>query len=36
MDRDKCGDIFVTQTGNSSEPIIGWITDNTIMENAKI
>jgi hypothetical protein len=33
---DKCGDVFVTQAGKSSEPIIGWITDDTIMENAKV
>ena len=37
MDKiDKCNDVFVTQSGSPSEPIIGWITDNTIMENAKI
>lgn len=33
---DKCGDVFVTQTGIANEPIIGWITDDIIMDNAKI
>jgi len=32
----KCQDVFVTDTGNSSDPIVGWITDNTILENAKV
>ena len=32
----KCQDVFVTETGNSSDPIVGWITDNTILENAKV
>jgi hypothetical protein len=33
---DKCGDIFVTNTGKRSEPILGWITDNTIIENSRV
>jgi len=37
MDKiDKCGDVFVTKTGNGAEPILGWITDNTIAENSKV
>jgi hypothetical protein len=32
----KCQDVFVTETGDSKEPIIGWVTDNTILENAKL
>lgn len=37
MDKvDRCNDVFVTPTGSPSEPIIGWVTDNTIIENAKI
>ena len=32
----KCQDVFVTETGNSSDPIVGWITDNTLLENAKV
>jgi hypothetical protein len=32
----KCGDVFVTKSGNRSEPILGWITDNTIAENARV
>lgn len=37
MDKiDKCGDVFVTKTGKKDEPILGWITDNTISENAKV
>jgi hypothetical protein len=33
---DKCGDVFVTQSGKSSEPLLGWVTDNTIIENLKL
>ncbi len=32
----KCGDVFVTQTGKATEPIIGWVTDNLIIENATV
>ena len=31
-----CNDVFVTKTGDPKEPIIGWITDNTISENLKV
>jgi hypothetical protein len=31
-----CNDVFVTKTGQKDEPIIGWITDNTIAENLKV
>jgi len=31
-----CNDVFVTQTGQANEPIIGWITNNTIAENSKV
>ena len=31
-----CNDIFVTQSGKSDEPILGWITDNKIAENSKV
>ena len=33
---DKCGDVFVTSTGKKDEPILGWITDNTIIENSRV
>lgn len=33
---DKCSDVFVTQNGTKSEAVVGWITDNTIAENAKV
>jgi hypothetical protein len=32
----KCGDVFVTQTGKPTEPIVGWVTDNLIIENATV
>src|SRR5436309_3043459 len=32
----KCADIFVTNTGKKDEPILGWITDNTIIENSRV
>jgi hypothetical protein len=31
-----CNDVFVTKTGDPKEPILGWITDNTISENLKV
>jgi len=35
MDQNKtCQDVFVTQTGNPSEPVLGWVTNVTIAENA--
>jgi len=33
---DKCGDVFVTSTGKKDEPILGLITDNTIIENLRV
>jgi hypothetical protein len=33
---DKCGDVFVTQSGKLSEPLLGWVTDSTIIENSKL
>jgi hypothetical protein len=33
---DKCGDVFVTQNGRKDEAILGWITDNAILENSKV
>lgn len=32
---DKCSDVFVTQTGNPAEALMGWVTDNTIIENLR-
>jgi hypothetical protein len=32
----KCQDVFVTQSGNKDEPVIGWITNNLIQENSRI
>jgi len=32
----KCGDVFVTQTGSPTEPLLGWITDNLIAENSTV
>ena len=31
----SCNDVFVTQNGKPDEPVLGWITDNTIVENLK-
>lgn len=31
-----CKDVFVTQTGKEDEPILGWITNSIIIENAKV
>jgi hypothetical protein len=31
----NCEDVFVTKTGASTEPVIGWITDNAILEASK-
>jgi hypothetical protein len=31
-----CNDVFVTQTGQPTEPILGWITDNKIAESSKV
>jgi hypothetical protein len=32
----RCGDVFVTENGRSDEPIVGWITDNRILESATV
>jgi hypothetical protein len=32
----NCYDVFVTATGACSEPVIGWITNDIINENAKV
>lgn len=32
----KCRDVFVTISGNKTEPMIGWVTDNLINENATV
>lgn len=32
----SCYDIFVTATGSPSEPVLGWITNDIINDNAKI
>jgi urease gamma subunit len=31
-----CQDVFVTQTGSKDEPVLGWITNVVIQENAKV
>jgi len=33
---DKCRDVFVTQSGDRKEPILGWITDSAIRENLRV
>lgn len=32
---DKCSDVIVTNSGKKDEPVLGWITDNTIIENSR-
>jgi hypothetical protein len=32
----NCEDVFVTQTGKATEPMLGWITDVTLAAHAKI
>jgi hypothetical protein len=32
----KCQDVFVTATGARNVPLIEWVTNNTILENAKL
>jgi hypothetical protein len=32
----NCEDVFITQTGSPTLPIIGWITSDIIIENAKV
>lgn len=29
----ECNDVFITKSGSSTEPVMGWITDKTIAEN---
>lgn len=37
MDNNKyCEDAFVTKTGSKSEPVIGWVTNDAILEKSKI
>jgi hypothetical protein len=31
-----CQDVFVTQTGSKDEPIVGWVTNVIIQDNAKV
>lgn len=31
-----CNDIFVTQNGKPYEPIIGWVTENKLIEHSRI
>lgn len=33
---DECNDVFVTQTGKATEPVLGLITNNLILEHAKV
>jgi hypothetical protein len=33
---DTCQDVFVTATGSSKEPVIGWITNTIIEDNSKV
>ena len=33
--KPSCEDVFVTKTGATSDPVIGWITDNAIFEASK-
>jgi hypothetical protein len=33
---ENCADVFVTQTGSPTEPMLGWITDATLIEHAKV
>ena len=32
----NCYDVFVTETGGSDDPVVGWITNDIINENAKV
>jgi hypothetical protein len=32
----NCYDLFVTATGSATEPVLGWITNDIINENAKV
>jgi hypothetical protein len=35
-DNTFCNDVFLTKTGSPTEEVLGWITDKTINENAKV
>jgi len=32
----SCNDVFVTRTGARAEPVVGWVTDNTIAANSRV
>ncbi len=32
----NCQDVFVTNTGTKSDPVLGWITNNIIQDNGKV
>lgn len=34
--KPKCQDVFVTATGDSKEPLLGWITNNEIAKHAEV
>lgn len=34
--KETCQDVFITKTGRVNEPVIGWITNNIIQDNAKL
>lgn len=36
QDNSICQDVFITQTGRKDEPILGWITNNMIIEKAEL
>jgi hypothetical protein len=36
MNVKLCNDVFLTKSGNSEEPVLGWITDKTIVENSTV
>jgi ABC-type transporter Mla maintaining outer membrane lipid asymmetry ATPase subunit MlaF len=33
---DDCQDVFVTLTGSKDEPVLGWVTNVIIQDNAKV
>lgn len=35
-EKTDCRDVLVTRTGAADEPVIGWLTNNIIAENAKV
>lgn len=36
LDQIKCADVFVTTSGTKGEAVVGWITDDTIVQNSKV